>query len=102
MKIYKYLFSHIISCSMAVGLLLSLSCGNADAQVSFGSPEKFNEGWLFRLGDEEESFKPEYADSTWRRLSLPHDWSIEGTYSPDLASGTGYLPGGTFKVKQRK
>lgn len=25
---------------------------------------------------------------------MPHDWSVEGPYSPDLASATGYLPGG--------
>ncbi|MDE7346662.1 MAG: DUF4982 domain-containing protein [Muribaculaceae bacterium] len=94
MKIYDYLSSHIVSCGLAVGLSLSLFCVDADAQVSFGTTEKFNDGWLFQLGDEGDSFKPEYADSTWRHLSLPHDWSIEGTYSPDLASGTGYLPGG--------
>lgn len=94
MKIYDFLNRHFMSCGVAVGLLLSLSCSDASAQVSFGNPEKFNDGWLFQLGDDENSFKPEYADSTWRRLSLPHDWSIEGIYSPDLASGTGYLPGG--------
>lgn len=64
------------------------------AQVSFGNPEKFNEGWKFILSDEKDALSPEFADSTWRDLNLPHDWSIEGTYSPDLASGTGYLPGG--------
>lgn len=64
------------------------------AQVCFGTPEKFNHGWKFILSDEDDAFSPEFADSTWRDLNLPHDWSIEGTYSPDLASGTGYLPGG--------
>lgn len=94
MKINNYLNRHIMFCGLVVGLCLSLSCGDARAQVSFGNSEKFNEGWLFQLGDEKDSYKQEYADSTWRHLSLPHDWSIEGTYSPDLASGTGYLPGG--------
>jgi hypothetical protein len=27
-------------------------------------------------------------------VDLPHDWSIEGPYSPKNASGTGFLPGG--------
>ena len=35
-----------------------------------------------------------YVDSHWRQLTLPHDWSVEGTLSPSLASCTGYLPGG--------
>ena len=64
------------------------------AQVSFGEPEKFNNDWLFILEDIQEARQPEYADTAWRKLDLPHDWSIEGIYSPDLASGTGYLPGG--------
>ena len=66
----------------------------ATAQVSFGDAHKWNDGWLFELSDAEGGQTPELTDSTWRKLSLPHDWSIEGTYSPDLASGTGYLPGG--------
>lgn len=94
MKIHNRISRKIKAYGLTLGLCLSLSCVEADAQVSFGTSEKFNEGWLFQLGDEENSHKPEYADSTWRQLSLPHDWSIEGTYSPDLASGTGYLPGG--------
>jgi beta-galactosidase len=37
---------------------------------------------------------PEFNDSGWRRLNLPHDWSIEGPFSSVCASGTGFLPGG--------
>ena len=94
MKRYCRIARQIVACGLAVGSGLLVSGMDAYAQVSFGIPEKFNDGWLFQLGDEEDSYRPEYADSTWRHLSLPHDWSIEGTYSPDLASGTGYLPGG--------
>ncbi|MBD5274692.1 MAG: DUF4982 domain-containing protein [Bacteroides sp.] len=94
MKRYCRIARQIVVCGLAVGSGLLVSGMDAYAQVSFGIPEKFNEGWLFQLGDEKDSYRPEYADSTWRHLSLPHDWSIEGTYSPDLASGTGYLPGG--------
>ena len=64
------------------------------AQVSFGKSEKFNDGWTFILDDIQDAKKPEYSDTAWRKLNLPHDWSIESIYSPDLASGTGYLPGG--------
>lgn len=94
MKIYNTLSRLIINCCLAAVLGLSIPWLDVDAQVSFGTPEKFNEGWLFQLGDDEDAYQPEYPDSAWRQLSLPHDWSIEGTYSPDLASGTGYLPGG--------
>lgn len=66
----------------------------ADAQVSFGDLLKFNDGWLFRLQDDSTAVGTDYNDSEWRKLSLPHDWSVEGQLSPSLASCTGYLPGG--------
>ncbi|MDE6631868.1 MAG: DUF4982 domain-containing protein [Muribaculaceae bacterium] len=84
-----------IGYAMLVGMMGVMGlCEDAFGQVSFGRSEKFGDGWMFELGDEAGAKEPEYADSAWRKLSLPHDWSIEGTYSPDLASGTGYLPGG--------
>lgn len=64
------------------------------AQVSFGEARLFNEGWLFAKGDELQMSAADYDDSKWRRLELPHDWSIEGLMSPTLASCTGYLPAG--------
>lgn len=65
-----------------------------EAQVSFGKAVNFNGGWLFQLADDSAAVGEDYDDSRWRKLDLPHDWSIEGQLSPDLASCTGYLPGG--------
>ena len=64
------------------------------AQVSFGKSENINDGWLFKLGDEKNAQAADFDASKWRQLDLPHDWSVEGTLSPTLASCTGYLPGG--------
>ena len=52
--------------------------------------------WCFTLGDPEGAGLPGYDDSMWRRLSLPHDWSIEGAPSANEPSGNdgGYLPTG--------
>lgn len=74
---------------MVIGLSLP-----AGAQVSFGNAVKFNDGWLFSLKDDSASHKPSFDDSRWRKLHLPHDWSVEAQLSPSLASCTGYLPGG--------
>jgi beta-galactosidase len=40
--------------------------------------------------------KSEFDDSDWRKVDLPHDWSIEGPFSKDNPSGSagGALPGG--------
>ena len=43
----------------------------------------FDKGWHFHLGDVTDAQKPAFADADWRTLNLPHDWSIEGTFSKD-------------------
>lgn len=89
---------------MLTALLAFSSCSllAAGRGAGFGEATLFNDNWLFLLNETAlpsdpvmiENARPETADSTWRPLSLPHDWSIEGTASPHLASCTGYLPGG--------
>jgi len=73
-------------------LLAALSClGAADgARVRRG----FDDAWRFRLGDVTGGERADLNDSGWRKLNLPHDWSIEQPYSASNPSGNGYLPGG--------
>lgn len=56
----------------------------------------FDEGWLFALADSASMSAAGYDDSCWRRLNLPHDWSIEGDFlaSNPAGAGGGALPGG--------
>ena len=58
--------------------------------------QSFDRGWLFTLADSTEMYQPGYSDGHWRRLNLPHDWAIEGDFSPSNPSGAsgGALPGG--------
>lgn len=53
-------------------------------------------GWRFHLGDAQGADKSRFDDATWRRLDLPHDWSIEGTPREDAPGGgrVGYFPSG--------
>lgn len=70
-------------------LLFSLA-GQARTRIQFDAD------WLFVLGDDSTMASPSYDDRGWRRLSLPHDWAIEGDFhvgNPSGASG-GALPGG--------
>ena len=56
----------------------------------------FDNDWKFILGDSVQMASPEYNDSHWRTLNVPHDWAIEGDFhdsNPSGASG-GALPGG--------
>jgi len=73
-------------------------------------PERYHllmdRNWRFFLGDDNSASDPAFNDQAWRELNLPHDWSIEGTFSKDAPTGGGggYLPTGigwyrkTFKL----
>ena len=66
----------------------------------------FNNGWTFCEADPEGAEHPDFDDSAWRRVDLPHDWSVEDTPAQDethigpffkeMENGhdTGYLRGG--------
>ena len=66
------------------------------ANPRLGKKVSFNQDWRFHLGDVANGQDAALNDSQWRRLSLPHDWSIEGQFSEKAPSGTGggALPGG--------
>jgi beta-galactosidase len=57
----------------------------------------FNKDWRFFRGDTVKANENNFNDSKWRKLDLPHDWSIEGPFSeknPATPNG-GALPTGT-------
>jgi len=74
------------------------------AQVSPRSRESFNEDWKFiryfnasneaAASDKEPKGleAPEFNDSGWRDVELPHDWAIEGPFNDTLENNTGLLP----------
>lgn len=75
--------------------LLFTACSSVGEQVRERS--SWNDNWKFALSDSVQDYSsPDSDDSTWRILSLPHDWSIEGDFSLDNPStpGGGALPGG--------
>jgi beta-galactosidase len=71
--------------------------------IGFSQTMLFDNDWLFHKGGLKGAQLPEYNDSGWRNVDLPHDWSIEdlqGTDSPfdkDAVSqvSSGYTVGGT-------
>lgn len=54
----------------------------------------FDAGWRFSRGDFASAAVPAFDDSGWRKVNLPHDWSIEGPFAPEYGSGNGFAPGG--------
>jgi beta-galactosidase len=44
------------------------------------------------LGKDISYARPDFNDSSWRQLNLPHDWGIEGPFDESLNGATGRLP----------
>ncbi|MDO6761284.1 glycoside hydrolase family 2 TIM barrel-domain containing protein [Tamlana sp. 2_MG-2023] len=55
----------------------------------------FNFDWKFTLVEDTKiPTQLPLDDSTWRDVRLPHDWSVEASFSDTWDGATGYLPGG--------
>ncbi len=82
----------------AVFLLLLLTSYSLYGQQA--GKQLFNEGWEFQLGELELEEAQSTEQGGWRSVAIPHDWSIAGPFSPEWASGTGFLPGGVAWYKK--
>lgn len=88
-----FFLSFLISCNLAENVRLRID---------------FDNDWQFHPGDDSLASRPDFNDSHWRTLNLPHDWSIEGQFSKENPSTTaeGALPTGigwyrkTFTVSE--
>jgi beta-galactosidase len=56
-----------------------------DASRKFVRPEG-------NLGDGVAYVQPDFDDSSWRQINLPHDWAIEGPFTKSGGGGMGRLP----------
>ncbi len=92
-------------------LLMSISCTIGWSQSISGQPGTmlFDFDWKFHRGGAQGAEMPAFDDSNWRKLDLPHDWSIEnipGTnspFDPDAIGqvSTGFTVGGTGWYRKR-
>ena len=81
----------IVAC--AIGLWL----GALGAPVAAASEtQSFDADWRFWKGDEKGAEQVAFDDSQWRKLDVPHDWSIEGPFArTNKTGGAGaWLPSG--------
>ena len=78
---------------LLLSAILISACSKEYREVR--SVEEFNNGWLFTQ-DFEIDKMAQKIKVEFREVDLPHDWSIEGEFSPDHPSGVGggALPGG--------
>jgi len=81
---------------IVLAFLLFVSSFSGYAQNSMERKQLFDDDWKFFLGDNSEAKATDFNDESWRKLDLPHDWSIEGQVHPKnpTGGGGGYFPAG--------
>ena len=77
----------------SIFVFILISTSNFYCQ-GFGERVLLNDSWFFHLGDIKYGGRESMDCSKWDIVELPHDWSVKQHASPELASCTGYLPGG--------
>ena len=78
-------------CTCVLAAVLS-SCSSPKSAVSHIQDQTFNQDWLFHKGDVAQGQSAAFNDVNWRKLSLPHDWAIEGPFDNTYNARTGGLP----------
>ena len=101
---------------IVAAVIMTLNILTLSTQALRGAEERLSldQGWRFHLGDipfpvisgHSESYSnakagkawgaaaPDYDDSEWRVLDLPHDWVVEGPFDPKANVSQGYRPRG--------
>jgi beta-galactosidase len=76
-------------------LCLAIVVGRA-APVPVRATTQFDTDWRFLKADATGAEAPDFDDASWRSLSVPHDWSIEGPFDQQNPTGGagGFLPAG--------
>jgi len=77
----------------AAGLFAVSVCAAATAVPVTGARRlNFDDGWRFFKGEAPGAEQPDFNDTAWRELRLPHDWAIEGPFDSTQNPHTGALP----------
>jgi beta-galactosidase len=86
----KTLFILVVFAGVVSGFGWSVTAQSSRVTTSFDAD------WRFIKGDPANAEQASFDDSAWRRLDVPHDWSIEGPFDAKnpTGGGGGFLPSG--------
>lgn len=82
----------------AILLLSGVNCATSEKAIGPASSlsgrrvVNFNSGWKFSKGDLTGAQAPDFDDSAWETVRLPHDWAISGPFNPQENGYAGKLP----------
>ena len=102
----RQLLQGAVGTAALVSAFPPLHAAGADTLPQNAKPrirDTFDFGWKFQRGDHSGAQLPEFSDSRWKNVDLPHDWSIEGPFDekePSSSCGA-YLPTGMGWYRKR-
>ncbi len=92
----KILFIIALFVNVSLNYIHADGTVGVDNRSSYGNSIDFNFDWNFRLVSESDSLNASLFNAAgWRKVRLPHDWSMELGYRKESTAGSnGFLPGG--------
>ena len=102
----RQLLKGAVGAAALVSAFPPLSSGFDENHPDTSAPrirETFDFGWKFSRGDSPGAQMPEFSESGWKSVDLPHDWSIEGPFDEKEPAGScgAYLPTGIGWYRKR-
>lgn len=104
----KRFLACLLCCALLLGLLPAAAFAQENSGTIAGDEEtvkvqsqsgaretSFNDGWKFYLGTSSTAQNPSFDDSSWKSVTLPHDFSISQSFTTSGEAESGFLPGGT-------
>ncbi len=90
------LFAVMCAAACADGQRVAQISANSWSRPALRVTQSFDAGWRFTRGDFPNAQLPDFNDSAWQSLSVPHDWSIAGPFDQSNPTGQGgaFLPAG--------
>lgn len=73
----QFLLGTASAASLALIPTFAALAAPGEPGAAFGRFQPFDLGWRFRRGEGQGFEDPGFGDSAWRRVDLPHDWSVE-------------------------
>lgn len=95
MKQNLFVSAVILAAFLTVGMEKGSASVSGSARAIFAPPVShrtaynFNPGWKFIFGDIAGAEKPEFDDSKWDSVGLPHTWNDVDTYRAFISHGGG-------------
>jgi beta-galactosidase len=81
---------------VVIGGVLGAVTSEAEPWDTLRTILPFNNDWRFLKSDATGAEEPAFDDAAWRKLNVPHDWSIEGPFDEKNPTGGAgaFLPAG--------